>query len=150
MILILHKNNHFIFNDPPYLLQDAVQCSVQSITTPNFNNQPQNLGDYFYLNPFNCLLTVRESLTTIGVNVVEMIVSGRDNGIPNRSTNINARVTINIYRNENDPFFVNTPYIRTIPETTQIGNTVLTVTARDNDDLVSYSLLAYLFKIEHN
>ena len=100
-------------------------------------NQPNNLIDYFYLNPYTCLLTLRESLVTIGVSQVEMFVTATDDGLPNRSSTINARVTINIIRNENDPFFVNTPYVTTIPETTGLGNVVITVTARDNDNFVS-------------
>ena len=66
-----------------------------------------------------------------------MFVTATDDGLPNRSSTINARVTINIIRNENDPFFVNTPYVTTIPETTGLGNVVITVTARDNDNFVS-------------
>jgi len=100
-------------------------------------NQPNNLIDYFYLNPYTCLITLRESLVTIGVSQVEMFVTATDDGLPNRSSTINARVTINIIRNENDPFFVNTPYVTTIPETTGLGNVVITVTARDNDNFVS-------------
>jgi hypothetical protein len=64
-------------------------------------------------------------------------VRATDDGIPPRTSNFNARVTLTIIRNENDPFFVNTPYETTIPETTQLGTNVLTVTARDNDNLVS-------------
>lgn len=100
-------------------------------------NPPTNLGDYFYLNPYNCLLALSESLTSIGVSRVELTISTTDNGIPPRSSNINARVTIIIVRNENDPFFLNTPYITTIPETESPGSVVITVTARDNDNVVS-------------
>lgn len=116
--------------------QHNVRCGIVSVTAPNVFNQPANLIDYFYLNPFTCLLTLRESLVTIGVTQVEMLFSATDNGLPNLSSNINARFTLTIIRNENDPFFVNTPYVTTIPETTALGTVVITVTARDNDDLV--------------
>ena len=66
-----------------------------------------------------------------------MDVQATDNGIPPRSANTIARITINIFRNENDPFFVPPNYVTTIPETTEIGSNVLTVSARDTDDLVS-------------
>lgn len=124
-----------------FLFQHTVRCDVASVTAPNVFNPPSNLDQYFYLNPYTCLLTVRESLTTIGVNEVRLSVTATDNGIPNRSSTFNAIVTINIIRNENDPFFVNTPYITTIPETTTLGSLVLTVTARDNDNIVSILFL---------
>ena len=117
-----------------------------SVNAPNVFNPPTNLQDYFYINPYTCLLTLRESLTTIGVSQVLLTVRATDDGIPPRSSSLNARVTINIIRNENDPFFVNTPYVTTISETTVIGTRVITVTARDNDNLVSqiYIFIIYL------
>lgn len=124
-----------------HFFQHNVRCGVASISAPNVFNQPANLGDYFYLNPYTCLLTLRESLTTITVSTVELFISATDDGLPNLSATFNARVVINIVRNENDPFFVNTPYVTTIPETTALGTVVITVTARDNDNLVRSGLL---------
>ena len=113
-----------------------MNCAVQNIRTPNAILPNTDLLDWFYLNPYNCLLTLRESLTTLGASVVEMDVQATDDGLPPRTAGLIARVTINIFRNENDPFFVATPYVTTIPETTSIGETVLSVSARDTDDLV--------------
>ncbi|WAQ96546.1 FAT4-like protein, partial [Mya arenaria] len=123
---------------------DNIRCDVTSISTPNVFPQPSNLADY--LNPYTCLLTLRESLRTIGVNTVAMTVRATDDGIPNRQSSINAQITININRNENDPFFINTPYVRTIPETTQLTTSVLRVTANDADNInnqqLTYALIA--------
>ena len=116
--------------------QHAITCSVQNIRSPNNFIINNNLIDWFYLNPYNCLLTLRESLTTISVSQVELDIQATDNGIPPRSAVTIARVTINIFRNQNDPFFVPSNYVTTIPETTAIGSNVLTVSARDTDDLV--------------
>ncbi|XP_052789252.1 cadherin-23-like [Mya arenaria] len=117
---------------------DNIRCDVTSISTPNVFPQPSNLADY--LNPYTCLLTLRESLRTIGVNTVAMTVRATDDGIPNRQSSINAQITININRNENDPFFINTPYVRTIPETTQLTTSVLRVTANDADNINNQQL----------
>ena len=126
----------FILNCYICSLQHEVTCAIQNIRSANsiVNN---NLRDWFYLNPYNCLLTLSQSLTTIGVSQVEMDIQGTDNGFPPRSATTIARVTINIFRNQNDPFFVATPYVTTIPETTVVGSNVLTVSARDQDDFVS-------------
>ncbi|WAQ95445.1 FAT4-like protein [Mya arenaria] len=119
---------------------DNVRCDVTSISTPNVFPQPSNLADYFYLNPYTCLLTLRESLRTIGVNTVAMTVRATDDGIPNRQSSINAQITININRNENDPFFIGTPYVTTIPETTQLTTSILRVTANDADNINNQQL----------
>lgn len=123
-----------------FIFQHTVRCDIASISAPNVFNQPTNLAEYFYLNPYECLLTLRESLTTIGVNSVVLTVQATDDGIPQRLATFNAQVTIDIIRNENNPFFISTPYETTIPEDRQLGSLVLTVTARDNDNNVSIEM----------
>ena len=118
-------------------LQDFVTCGLQNLRIPNNFNLNVDLLDWFYMNPYTCLLTLRQSLVSLGASVVEMDVRATDDGIPPRTSQGIARITINIFRNENDPFFVTTPYVTTIPETTEIGTNVITVSARDTDDLVS-------------
>jgi len=54
-----------------------------------------------------------------------------DNGLPQRCANSTGTITIT--RNQFPPIFVNEPYQRTIQETFLLSDTVLTVTARDND-----------------
>ena len=109
-------------------LQEEGVCTISSATTGNNNNNNQNLANYLYLNLYTCLLTVQVSLTT------KWFWTSRP-GIIRQAVN-NARVVINIFRNENDPFFINTPYRTTISESSQLGTSVLTVSARDSDDAV--------------
>ncbi|WAQ96421.1 FAT4-like protein [Mya arenaria] len=130
-----------IFAEDDDNASDFVRCDIESISAPNVFQPPTNLEDYFYLNPYTCLLTVRQSLTTIGVGAVSMTVRATDDGIPPRSSAVNAQVRINIIRNENDPAFINTPYIRTISETTSVGTSILTVTATDQDNVVNNNLV---------
>jgi len=130
-ILNIHYNTLF--------LQDFVRCDIESISALNVNTQPANLRDYFHLNPYTCLLTVRQSLTTIGISAITMQVRATDDGIPAKQSTRDATVRINIIRNENDPYFINTPYETTVQETDSVGTSVITVTARDDDNLVGFT-----------
>ena len=59
--------------------QEEGVCTISSASTGNNNNNNQNLANYFYLNPYTCLLTVQVSLTTIGTNQVILNIQARDN-----------------------------------------------------------------------
>ncbi|KAJ8316548.1 hypothetical protein KUTeg_005899, partial [Tegillarca granosa] len=89
------------------------------------------------------LLTLARTLTSITTNQFQITVSVTDNGIPPRVCTFPAQVTIQVLRNQFDPFFLNEPYVTTIPETTNIGVNVLQVTARDQDTGTSFNNITY-------
>lgn len=102
---------------------------------------PTGLEDFFYVNFDTGLITVARMLTQTQVNSIQMTFTVTDNGIPARSSNTPAIVSIQILRNQFDPFFINTPYITTIQETTPIGTSVLRVTASDQDQVGTQKML---------
>lgn len=96
---------------------------------------PTGLEDFFYVNFDTGLITVARMLTQTQVNSIQMTFTVTDNGIPARSSNTPAIVSIQILRNQFDPFFINTPYLTSIQENVPIGTSVLTVTASDQDQV---------------
>jgi hypothetical protein len=75
-----------------------------------------------------------------------------DNGLPRRCANSTG--TIFVTRNQFPPVFLQEPYSRTIADTFVIGNTVLTLTATDNDLIGSlvYEAIttSYPFEVDRN
>lgn len=94
---------------------------------------PASGSDYFYLNLDSGMITVARPLTGTNVNTFQITISVTDNGYPPRSSITPAIVTVQVLRNQFDPFFLNTPYSVTIPETTSISSSIIQVTARDQD-----------------
>lgn len=70
-----------------------------------------------------------------------------DNGIPTRQALSPAIVSLTVLRNQFDPFFVSSPYVATIPETTSTGSSVLQVTARDQDTVSHTFICIFQFSI---
>ena len=54
-----------------------------------------------------------------------------DQRVPERTAT--ATAFVNVIRDNQPPFFINSPYSRAISENQVINQTLLTVTARDND-----------------
>ncbi|KAJ8318063.1 hypothetical protein KUTeg_003154 [Tegillarca granosa] len=106
---------------PPVFIRTPYQANVDTNTA---------VGTQFYT------VTATDSDLLITVSVT-------DNGIPPRVCTFPAQVTIQVLRNQFDPFFLNEPYVTTIPETTNIGVNVLQVTARDQDTGTSFNNITY-------
>ena len=68
---------------------------------------------------------------------LQLFVTAVDEGVPSRTSSVEARVQISITRNENDPLFFNTPYDVTIPESEAVGTSIYSVTVSDADTTVS-------------
>ena len=64
-----------------------------------------------------------------------MVIVASDSGNPEKTTAVEAFITV--IRDQGAPFFVNTPYRAAINERVNTGTSVLTVTARDLDLIVS-------------
>ncbi|KAK3089813.1 hypothetical protein FSP39_006721 [Pinctada imbricata] len=111
--------------------------------TASDNDGPSNTEDFFYLNADTGLITLARSLTQTSTNNFQLTVMVTDNGIPVRQANSPAIVSLTVLRNQFDPFFVSSPYVATIQETTNIGTSVLQVTARDQDTNQVFSNITY-------
>lgn len=75
-----------------------------------------------------------------------MSLQASDQRVPERVATIQAFV--NVRRDNQPPFFINTPYGRAIRENQVINTTLLTVTATDSDLVVSF---IYSYRIsEHH
>ena len=64
-----------------------------------------------------------------------MSIVASDQGNPERTTPVLAIITV--LRDQQPPFFINLPYSAVINELVAVGSEVRTVTARDNDLVVS-------------
>lgn len=72
-----------------------------------------------------------------------MTVYARDYGTPRLQSFDFATVTINVIRNNFGPVFQNTPYSRSISQSTASGTSVFRVTATDADT-VCFFLMYYV------
>ncbi len=68
---------------------------------------------------------------------MQLTIQARDKGFPPLSSQQNARVTVNVARNLNDPQFEGTPYNAAINRDVEVGSEVKEVRAKDNDNSVS-------------
>lgn len=66
----------------------------------------------------------------------QLMVYATDSGYPPRNTTQEARITLRITRNRYTPQFTLSTYVASIPETLQIGGSVLDIMARDDDSEV--------------
>ena len=66
-----------------------------------------------------------------------MYIQAFDMGSPSKTSNINATVRIDVYRNLRSPVFTGEPYATNIPENTTTGTTILSIQYRDDDSDVS-------------
>ena len=73
--------------------------------------------------------------------VYTVLISARDSGPYQKSSPNTCTVTINVFRNSFSPFFVNTPYDRSVERTRAAGFPVVKVSAEDRDIYVSYWFL---------
>ena len=71
-----------------------------------------------------------------------MAIVANDNSNPAKSGFVEAFITI--IRDQFPPFFINEPYRQTLDERTSIGSSVYTVSAQDNDLVVSWRFDKYL------
>ena len=103
-------------------------------------------ANLFFVNTITGEISLARALTSDpSTTSYELFVTAVDEGIPQRTSTIEATVRINVIRNENDPVFVDTPYAVSIPESQAIGSTIFTVTVFDADTTVS-SFLRYCVK----
>ena len=91
--------------------------------------------------PFYTGLTVVYDLpvTQFGI-YLQMRAQAYDLGEP-QLTGGEVNITVTVIRNNNPPFFVNAPYIRTINENFNIGEVVYDTTASDIDTQVNYDTI---------
>lgn len=55
-------------------------------------------------------------------------------------TGAEVNITVFVVGNDNPPFFINSPYFRTLDETESVGTLVYDTSANDLDTLVSQAL----------
>lgn len=67
---------------------------------------------------------------------MQFFVQAYDLGSPSLRSIDNATVTISVYRNGFDPFFIGSP-AATIPETTPVQTSIAFISVRDSDTDVS-------------
>lgn len=70
-------------------------------------------------------------------------------GTPQLNSNQNARVTVNVARNLNDPKFEGTPYVVKLTRDAEVNAVIKQVRARDNDAQVVYLYCDYRCSLEH-
>lgn len=101
-------------------------------------------AQYFTVNSATGAITLRQSLLNDNSDTRRYTfrVSITDNGFPQRTSDQTANVEINVLRNTQAPFFINTPYDRSIDYTVALGYSVFTATAVDNDD-APYNIIRY-------
>lgn len=127
--------------------RDDDLTSPHNTITYTMNDNFNLASQYFTVNSGTGAVTLRQSLLNdnTDTNRYTFTVSITDNGIPSRSANNFASVEINVIRNTQPPFFINTPYDTSIEYTANAGLEVFTATARDNDvapyNTITYSLI---------
>ena len=80
-------------------------------------------------------------LLTVCVTL-QLLLTANDNGVPQQFATQTATVVVNVLRNLNTPYFVNSPYAVTIAETTLLGTSIFRLDARDDDVPVSVVVVA--------
>ena len=114
---------------------DDVSSPNNEFTFTMNNNFNTLASQYFQINSATGAITLRQSLLNDVTDTTRFTftVSLTDNGVPPRSSVGVASVEINVIRNTQAPFFINTPYQTTINYTISSGSQVFLVTAQDND-----------------
>ena len=74
-----------------------------------------------------------ESLT------LQLTITGRDLGSPSRAATNSATVVVSVFRNNNAPVFIQTPYTVTVDKNTIDNSNIFTVSAVDADSRVSHA-----------
>lgn len=69
---------------------------------------------------------------------LQLTVTGRDLGSPSRAATNTATVIVSVFRNNNAPQFIQTPYITTVDKNTVDNSNIFTVSAVDADTRVSH------------
>ncbi|KAH3873303.1 hypothetical protein DPMN_036535 [Dreissena polymorpha] len=118
--------------------------SPHNVITYTMSNQNALAAQYFTVNSGTGEISLRQSLLNDNTDTRRYTfqVSISDNGIPARSALNVANVEINVIRNTNPPFFINTPYDRAINYTTAQGALIFRATATDND-ISPYNIITY-------
>ncbi|XP_035826841.1 protocadherin Fat 4, partial [Aplysia californica] len=129
------------------LTVEATDADGNNVVYEIVNSDPADGTDFFFLNAESGKLSAARPLTETSTNTFTFTVAAFDDGIPSRRSVANAQITINIDRNQFNPVFFNTPYSVTIQESEGVGNSIIQVTARDDDQFgtafsnVTYSLI---------
>ena len=76
----------------------------------------------------------------------QLTIQARDMGTPELNSNQNARVTVQVARNRNDPKFEGMPFNFKINRNADVNSVIGQVAARDNDQQVS-EIIAFLFDL---
>lgn len=71
------------------------------------------------------------------ISSFQLTIQARDKGTPPLNSQQNARVTVTVARNGNDPRFEGTPYTAEVDRDAEVETEVREVRARDNDQTVS-------------
>ena len=92
-------------------------------------------SEYFYINEDTGRIYVAQSVAQDqnSPSSYTLTVGAFDLGTPSRSAAQDATVFIQVTRNQNAPFFRNTPYVTQVQQSRAVGEVVMTVTADDND-----------------
>ncbi|KAL5018742.1 hypothetical protein ScPMuIL_004464 [Solemya velum] len=122
---------------------EATDLDGHELTYIITSTAPQDGLEYFYLNPFTGMLSVRKPLDTTQSDTYTLSVQLADNGIPPRRSISQASVRINIQRNEYCPVFPNNMQT-VISENDATTTSIYQAVATDNDPQNSqYSLITY-------
>ena len=115
-----------------------------NVITYTMNDFNSLASQYFLVNSATGAVTLRQSLLNDNLDTRKytFTVSIADNGIPVRTSNNVANVEVNVNRNTQPPFFVETPYDREMDYTESTGTVIFTATARDFD-VAPYNVITY-------
>ena len=77
----------------------------------------------------------------------QVLVQIADRGVSSNVAAQTATVQVNVFRNQNTPVFISTPYATTVQENTGVGQSIFRVTATDADQPVS-DFFSVVFQIQ--
>ncbi|XP_076458559.1 protocadherin Fat 1-like [Babylonia areolata] len=122
---------------------DSDTSAPHNIIRYSYRSGTAGAENLFYVNSITGEVSLsravqQDSLT----NFYELFITATDEGIPPRSATVDARVQITVTRNQNDPFFINTPYAVTIPESQSAGSSIFRITASDSDSTAPFNVVS--------
>ncbi|GFR89571.1 protocadherin Fat 4 [Elysia marginata] len=98
---------------------------------------------YFNVDPSSGEVRLRSSLLQDTESFYTVLVQIADRGVPSNVAAQTATVQVNVFRNQNTPVFINTPYATTVQENTGVGQSIFRVTATDADLVGTFEQVSY-------
>ena len=120
-----------------FSMQSPQNETRYSISDDGLNNQGE---EYFFVDSFTGSIFLKSSVLNDPVKrtLYTFNVLATDLGVPPRTSQALARVSITVLRNQNAPTFQNQPYVANIDQTLSQGSSVFSLAAVDADTDVSH------------